>query len=54
MESMIPLITNVGFPIAVSVYLLVRVEAKLDQLSASINELARALSAHAAVGGGTN
>jgi hypothetical protein len=32
-------INNVGFPIAVSVYLLVRFEGKLEALTLSINDL---------------
>jgi hypothetical protein len=32
-------IGNVGFPIAVSVYLLVRFEGKLEALTLSINDL---------------
>nr|WP_207726995.1 YvrJ family protein [Anaerosolibacter carboniphilus] len=34
-----------GFPIAVSIYLLVRIEGKLEYLSASIHELAKAVAA---------
>lgn len=33
------LIANIGFPIALSMYLLVRIEAKLGSLTDSINEL---------------
>lgn len=33
------LIANVGFPIAISMYLLIRIEAKLQNLTESINEL---------------
>lgn len=43
MEELFALIGNVGFPIAVSVYLLVRVEYKLEELGNSINELARVI-----------
>lgn len=32
-------ISNLGFPIAVSVYLLVRFEGKLEALTLSINDL---------------
>lgn len=40
MEStIVTLIGNVGFPIAVSVYLLVRVEGKLELLTSAINSL---------------
>ena len=35
------LIASVGFPIALSMYLLVRIEAKLSALSDSINELSK-------------
>ena len=35
------LIANVGFPIAISMYLLVRIEGKLSCLSYSINELSK-------------
>lgn len=37
--DMVNLIGNVGFPIAVSLYLLVRIEGKLENLTKSINEL---------------
>ncbi|MDU2063401.1 MAG: YvrJ family protein [Sporomusaceae bacterium] len=42
-----PLLTaaaNYGFPMVVSIYLLVRIEKRLDALSDSINNLAKALS----------
>ena len=35
------LIASVGFPIALSMYLLVRIEGKLQTLSDSINELSK-------------
>ena len=35
------LIANVGFPIVISMYLLIRIEGKLQVLSASINELSK-------------
>ena len=35
------LIASVGFPIALSMYLLVRIEGKLQALSDSINELSK-------------
>lgn len=44
MDQVFTLIGNYGFPMAVSVYLLVRVEAKLENLTASINELTRVIS----------
>ena len=34
-------ITTVGFPIAVSIYLLVRIEGKLETWSECINELSK-------------
>ena len=36
-------IANVSFPIALSMYLLVRIEGKLQMLSDSISELSKAL-----------
>jgi hypothetical protein len=38
-EMIVNLIGNVGFPIAVAVYLLVRVETKIDGLTIAINNL---------------
>ncbi|EDU36450.1 YvrJ family protein [Clostridium sporogenes] len=37
-DSLVELISNVGFPVAVSVYLLVRVEKKLDYLIKAFND----------------
>lgn len=45
MEGFISLIGNVGFPIAVSLYLLIRIEGKLESLTTSINTLSTALNA---------
>ena len=39
MESFIPLISEVGFPIAVTLYLLYRIESKLDVVVQSIQGL---------------
>ena len=39
MESFIPLISEVGFPIVVTLYLLYRIEAKLDVVVHSIQSL---------------
>lgn len=39
MNDISNLITNVGFPIAISVYLLVRFEGKIEALTNSINSL---------------
>lgn len=40
-NELINLVTNVGFPIALSMYLLVRIEGKLTGLTDSINELSK-------------
>ncbi|MFA6940428.1 MAG: YvrJ family protein [Clostridiaceae bacterium] len=42
--DMVNLIGNVGFPIAVSLYLLVRIEGKLENLTNSINELTNVMT----------
>ena len=39
MEIIETLIANVGFPVAVSIYLLIRLESKLETLTDSINKL---------------
>ena len=43
MEEMVVLIGNFGFPVAVSLYLLVRLEGKLETLTESIHSLSEAL-----------
>lgn len=43
MEDLISGIANIGFPIEVAAYLLVRIEQKLDNLSISIKDLTGAL-----------
>lgn len=43
-KTIVGIIQNVGFPIALSLYLLVRMEKKVDLLSNSISELARILA----------
>ncbi|SHI40821.1 YvrJ protein family protein [Dethiosulfatibacter aminovorans DSM 17477] len=43
MENLYDQIANVGFPIAVSTYLLVRIEGKLSLLTESINELTKSI-----------
>jgi len=50
-EEVFAQVANLGFPIVVSIYLLVRVEAKLEHLAASIVELAKAIE-HIKVAGG--
>lgn len=44
MEDFLKAVANVGFPIAVAAYLLIRIEGKLDSLSSSINQLSTILS----------
>lgn len=39
MDNLPSIISNLGFPIAISIYLLVRIEGKLQGLTDSINEL---------------
>ncbi|MCM3588312.1 YvrJ family protein [Mesobacillus maritimus] len=39
MDELIPLISEVGFPIVVTLYLLYRIEAKLDNVVQSIQDL---------------
>ena len=43
MDEMLKLIGNVGFPIAVAAFLLVRVEQRMDNLTAAITELREAI-----------
>lgn len=43
MEDILSQVANLGFPIVVSIYLLVRIENKLDNLTQSISELARVI-----------
>ena len=44
MEEIYSGIANLGFPIALSIYLLVRIEGKLNQLSNSIIELSKVIA----------
>lgn len=44
MEEIYTQVANLGFPIAVSIYLLVRIEGKLNELTKSIHELARVIA----------
>ena len=43
MEEIYTHIANLGFPIVISIYLLVRIEGKLNQLTESINELSNTI-----------
>lgn len=44
MEELIGLIANVGFPIVISLYLLIRIEDKLGELSNSILGLSEVIN----------
>lgn len=44
LDEILKLVSNFGFPIVVSGYLLVRIEGKLSELSSSIVELAKAVA----------
>ncbi|HAZ37727.1 MAG TPA: YvrJ family protein [Clostridiaceae bacterium] len=44
MENIGNMIANLGFPIVLSIYLLVRVEGKLEKLTESINELSKVIT----------
>lgn len=41
MDNIQTLVANVGFPIALSMYLLIRIEGKLSSLTDSINDLSK-------------
>ncbi|WP_350344119.1 YvrJ family protein [Proteinivorax tanatarense] len=45
MESLGDAIANFGFPIAITIYLLVRMEKRVERLTESIYELAKTISA---------
>ncbi|MDW7671433.1 MAG: YvrJ family protein [Bacillota bacterium] len=44
MNELLTPVANVGFPIVLSIYLLVRLEGKIEGLSDSVHELARSIS----------
>jgi len=44
MDEFIKMVANVGFPIAVAGYLLIRVETKIDKLTLSITNLTTVIS----------
>lgn len=44
MENIVAAIANLGFPIAISIFLLVRIESKMEKLTESINELSNAIA----------
>ncbi len=43
MEELVVLVGNFGFPVAVSIYLLIRLEGKLETLTESIHSLSEAI-----------
>ena len=44
MEEIYSNIANLGFPIVISIYLLVRIEGKLNDLTQSITDLSKTIS----------
>lgn len=42
-DNIVELISNVGFPVAISVYLLVKIEKKLDDLIKVFNDYTKRL-----------
>lgn len=44
MEELAPIIANLGFPIVVALYLLVRVENKIASLEKTMDEVLKAIS----------
>ena len=43
MDEMLKIVANVGFPIAVAAWLLVRIEQRMDNLTAAIGDLREAI-----------
>ncbi|EFM40086.1 YvrJ family protein [Peptostreptococcaceae bacterium AS15] len=43
MNEVVSLIGNVGFPMAITLYVLIRLESKMEKLSDSMNKLANAI-----------
>ena len=44
MEELLKAISNYGFPIVISIYLLTRMELKMEQLAQSIRDLAKSIT----------
>lgn len=44
MEQLLSYAANYGFPMVMCAFLLVRIEAKLEKLSASINDLSKVIA----------
>ncbi|HBM80482.1 MAG TPA: YvrJ family protein [Clostridiaceae bacterium] len=45
LEDIAQIIANLGFPIGISIFLLVRTESKIEKLNDSINELSKSIAA---------
>ena len=45
MDQLLVYAGNYGFPMVISVYLLVRIEGKLESLASSINDLGKIITA---------
>jgi hypothetical protein len=43
-DELFKMIANLGFPIAISIFLLIRVESRLEKLTESINILSNTIS----------
>jgi len=43
MEEIITMVSNVGFPIAIAAFLLIRIESRMENLTAAINQLTKTL-----------
>lgn len=43
MEELIKMVSNVGFPIAITAYVMIRFEGKLDRLTETITKLVVAI-----------
>ena len=43
MEALLQYIADLGFPIVISLYLLIRLEGKIEALTLSINELSKVI-----------
>ena len=43
MEELVTQIANVGFPIVLSMYLLIRIEGKMSELTRSIDQLSEVI-----------
>lgn len=43
MDEIVNHVANLGFPIAISIFLLVRIEGRLEGLTLSIHELAKSI-----------